>query len=91
MMKKGGCGISMIGLILVIVGALNWGLVGVGYFFGGNWNLVNLILGSWPMLEHVVYLLVGVAGVILIFGCRCKTCKVKGMDSGSSQDTNMNM
>ena len=42
---------------LVLVGALNWGFVGL---FGVN--LVTVFLGSWPMLEKWVYILVGVAG-----------------------------
>lgn len=52
--------------ILVIVGALNWGLIGVGAFFQMNLNLVNLIFGSWPMVELAVYVLVGIAAIIRI-------------------------
>jgi len=48
---------------LVLIGALNWGLVGVGDFVGQNLNVVNLVLGSWPMVESVVYVLVGLAAV----------------------------
>lgn len=56
--------------ILVIVGAINWGLVGLGDFMGQNWNVVNLVLGSWPTLEWIVYILVGIAGIMHIKGCR---------------------
>ena len=49
--------------VLVIVGAINWGLVGLGGFFGGDWNVVHMILGSLPAIEWIVYALVGVAGV----------------------------
>ncbi|MCB9809547.1 DUF378 domain-containing protein [Candidatus Peribacteria bacterium] len=60
--------------ILVLVGALNWGLVGLGSFFGGNWNVVNLIFGSVPVLESIIYLLVGIAGVLMLTSCgSCKT------------------
>lgn len=48
---------------LTLIGALNWGLVGVGSFLGMNLNLVNLLLGSVPMLESVVYVLVGASAV----------------------------
>lgn len=49
---------------LLIVGALNWGLVGLGMLLGGEgWNVVNMIFGAWPMLEGLVYVLVGAAGV----------------------------
>src|SRR3989344_8094820 len=45
--------------ILVVVGALNWGLVGLsGLLGGGDWNLVKLLVGSWPVVENLVYLLV---------------------------------
>lgn len=50
--------------ILVIVGALNWGLIGVGFFLNMNLNLVNLIFGGMPTIEYIVYILVGVAALI---------------------------
>ncbi len=45
-------------LILVIVGAVNWGLIG---FF--QYNLVNNLFGFMPALERVIYALVGIAGL----------------------------
>lgn len=51
---------------LVIIGALNWGLVGIGEFVGGNWNLVNLLFGTISSLEAVVYVLVGAGAVVLL-------------------------
>ncbi|MCX6747345.1 MAG: DUF378 domain-containing protein [Candidatus Nomurabacteria bacterium] len=72
----GGCTMSMITKVLVVVGGLNWGLVGAGMIAGSmnSWNLVSMLVGSWPMLEAVVYLLVGISAVAQIFGCRCKKC-----------------
>ncbi len=55
-----------IAALLLIVGALNWGLVGLGGFMGANWNVVNLLLGAWPQVEWVVYILVGVSGVMAL-------------------------
>lgn len=52
--------------LLVVIGALNWGLVGLGGFVGQDWNVVHLILGAWPVVEWVVYILVGVAGVLTL-------------------------
>jgi uncharacterized membrane protein YuzA (DUF378 family) len=52
--------------LLVIVGGLNWGLVGIGGLMGTNLNVVNLLLGSMPMVESIVYLLVGVATVMMV-------------------------
>ena len=65
----------MISKVLVIIGGLNWGLVGVGMLAGANWNVVNLLLGAWPMVEAIVYLLVGIDALVMLFGCRCKKCK----------------
>lgn len=77
MCKGGKCTGSKIGFWLVMVGALNWGLVGLGGFFGSDWNVVNMLLGSVEWLENLVYLLVGLAAVGAIMGCKCKKCKVE--------------
>lgn len=69
MMKK-MCGVHKVAWILVIVGALNWGLVGA---FG--FNLVNTIFGSWPMVERVIYILVGLSAVSMFFMGACSGCK----------------
>ncbi len=64
---------------LVIIGALNWGLVAIANLVGGdlNLNVVNVLLGSWPIVENVVYLLVGLAAICLLVCCGrdCKTCE----------------
>lgn len=52
--------LEKVALILVIVGALNWGLVGLLDF-----NLVAAIFGE-SVLATLVYILVGVSGVIAI-------------------------
>lgn len=66
----------MIGKILMVIGALNWGAIGLGMLMDSaeSWNVVNMLLGSMPTLEAIVYVLVGVAGLVGIFGCRCKKC-----------------
>lgn len=56
-----------IAYVLVMVGALNWGLVAVGNWASSNWNVVNLIVGSVPTLENIVYLLVGLSALWLLF------------------------
>lgn len=69
------CTMAMIGKILLIVGGVNWGLVGVGMLLGkDSWNVVNMLLGSWPMVEAILYVLVGIAAVMKIFGCCCSKC-----------------
>jgi len=73
--KKMCCTPSMIAKVLVLVGGVNWGLVGAGMLFGGgDWNVVHLLLGGVPVVESIVYLLVGLAAIVKIFGCRCKKC-----------------
>ena len=60
--------------ILILVGAINWGLVGIGGFIRTNLNVVNIIFGSIPWLESVIFILVGLSGVMKIVGCRCGIC-----------------
>ena len=64
----------MVAFILVVVGALNWGLVALLGF-----NLVNAVVGSWPMLEKLVYILVGVSAVYLLAThmTDCRMCSMK--------------
>ena len=50
--------IDIIALILVIVGAINWGLIGLF-----NFNLVESIFGGFNGLVRVIYSLVGIAGL----------------------------
>jgi len=57
---------------LVVVAALNWGLVGLF-----NFNLVNAVLGSWPSVEKLVYVLIG-AAAIFDFAGHMKYCKYCG-------------
>lgn len=49
-------------LILVIVGGINWGLVG---FFG--FNLVSAIFGDMTLFTRVIYALVGLSAVYVAF------------------------
>ncbi len=71
---KGCCTPALIGKILLIIGGVNWGLVGVGMLMSSDWNVVHMILGTVPAIEAIVYILVGVAAVMKIFGCKCKKC-----------------
>ncbi len=75
-MHKGCCSPSKIGGILVIIGGINWGLVGLGMLMGkmDSWNVVHMLLASMPTLEGIIYVLVGIAAVMMIFGCKCGKC-----------------
>ncbi len=82
----GGCTVAKVMKVLLVVGGLNWGLVGVGMLLGKNLNVVNMILGSMSALEAVVYLLVGVAAVSKLFGgCKCAKCKGSCADCTTCQ------
>lgn len=72
-----GCATNNIAKGLLIVGGLNWGLVGAGMIAGdaSSWNLVSILLGSWPTVESAVYVLVALAAIVALFGCRCRACK----------------
>ena len=50
--------IDTIALILVIIGAINWGLIG---FF--NFNLVVTLFGAMSIISRIIYALVGLAGL----------------------------
>ena len=60
----------MVTFILLIVGGLNWGLTAVGY------NVVEMLLGSWPALLQIVYILVGLSAVVELVSHKkdCKAC-----------------
>ena len=50
--------LNLITLVLVIVGGLNWGLVGAFDF-----NLVAALLGEGSALSRIVYVLVGLSAL----------------------------
>ena len=66
--------LHIIAWILLIIGGLNWGLIGIN----ADWNIVMKIfqgLTSW------IYLLVGLAAILELFthGKNCRMCKSGGM------------
>ncbi len=50
--------INVIALLLVIIGGLNWGLVGLFDF-----NLVDFLFKAGSILAKIVYILVGIASL----------------------------
>ena len=73
-----------IAFILTVVGGLNWGLVALGSWTGSNWNVVNLLVGAWPTVENIVYLLVGLSALTLVFTHKgdCRTCGTGSAPAG---------
>ena len=50
--------IDKIALVLVIIGAINWVLVGIF-----NFNLVDAIFGAMSIISRIIYILVGISGL----------------------------
>ena len=67
--------LDWIAIILIIIGAINWGLVGLFSF-----NLVTFLFSRVPVLEHLIYIVVGLAGVYKLFTlgkCCRSSCATK--------------
>ena len=47
-------------LVIAAIGAINWGLFPFGY------DLVNLILGSVDILAKIVYVVIGLSGILVL-------------------------
>lgn len=65
-------GMHVVAFILLVVGGLNWLLIGLG-----GWNLVTMIfgpLGDWAV--RVVYILVGLSAIweVAMHKSNCKMC-----------------
>ena len=50
--------IDTIALVLIIIGAINWGLIGLF-----NFNLVDTIFGTMSVISRIIYTLVGISGL----------------------------
>lgn len=50
--------IDNIALVLVIIGAIVWGLIGLF-----NFNLVETIFGNMSVISRIIYVLVGISGI----------------------------
>ena len=53
--------LSYIALTIAIIGAVNWGLIGL---FG--FNLVAFLFGDMTFLARIIYILVGLSGLYLV-------------------------
>ena len=51
--------LQKVALVLIIIGAINWGLIGLFDF-----NLVETLFGVDNVITKTVYALVGIAGII---------------------------
>ncbi len=53
---------TWVAIILSVIGAINWGLVGLF-----NFDVVSALFGTMSTLSRIVYVLVGLSGVYLLF------------------------
>lgn len=53
--------LQKIALVLTIIGAVNWGLIGLFDF-----NLVATLFGAESVISRIIYILVGLAGIVNI-------------------------
>ena len=53
--------LDYIALIVVFIGAVNWGLIG---FF--RFDLIAFLLGNMSWVSRIVYALVGISGIYMI-------------------------
>jgi uncharacterized membrane protein YuzA (DUF378 family) len=88
---KSKCIPALIIKVLLVVGGINWGLYGVGMLMSNNWNVVNLIFGNIPTLEAIIYILVGVAAIVKILGCKCKKCVEVCSSCGTDEKVDVGM
>lgn len=70
-----------IAIVLLVVGGLNWLLVGLF-----SWDVGQIFGGQGAAISRIVYVLVGLAALTEIF-CHKKTCK--HCDAGSSAPAQM--
>lgn len=63
--------VHIISWILLVIGGLNWLLVGLG-----GWDVVALLLGVGSLPARIVYILVGLSALVSLFTHKgdCKTC-----------------
>ena len=53
--------LKVIAYVLVLIGAINWGLIG---FFG--FDLVASIFGEMSLISRIIYSLVGLSAILLL-------------------------
>lgn len=56
--------VNWVALILLIIGGLNWGLMGLFAF-----NFIDVILGGAEWLERLIYIVVGLAAIYCAVKC----------------------
>ena len=61
-MKKHGI-VGWIAWLLVVIGALNWGAVGIN----SNYDIVAMLLGAGTTAARSIYIVIGLAALVVIY------------------------
>lgn len=71
-MLANACVFCKIVAVIALIGALNWGLVGLFQF-----NLVDYIFGAGSVIARIIYVLVGLSGLAILAGffTTCPMCR----------------
>jgi uncharacterized membrane protein YuzA (DUF378 family) len=80
LVKKDKSKLKTLSKLLVIIGALNWGLVGAL-----NFDLVATLFGKKSIISKVVYILVGLSGIYLIIVYKKKYSELKKSKYGKGE------
>lgn len=67
---------TWVAIVLSVIGAINWGLVGLFDF-----NLVSALFGPMSTLSRIIYVLVGLSGLYLLFAAA--TAESRAMPRGT--------
>ena len=78
--------------ILIFIGALNWGLVGIGGFLNMDLNVVDMLFGSFQLGANILFVLIGLAGIAFLVNffrcpdcCSCQTCGTKKEEAPAAE------
>ena len=72
--------LDLITRVLLIVGGLNWGLVGIAKF-----DLVATLFGAGTALANIVYILVGISAIVQVGLLLTKDNKAPAYQKGMTQ------
>lgn len=64
--------LDIIAEVLVIIGALNWGIIGVT-----DYNVIGSMFGMMSALTRIIYTLVGIAAIYHIFQWKAMKMRIK--------------
>jgi len=70
--------VCMIAAVLVIIGGINWGLVGAF-----NFELVSYIFGTMSTISRIIYCVIGIAALYMAYGLI--VCGMKGDSKSKSE------